>query len=168
MVLVGKECTIAVLSPEDAQLCVGVEAIKSDPNYISPPHCTHHCVLTVCARAGQSNKTGKLCPKRIFFGITAINIVFSLGVCMGRLGRSNKILKFWPRRKFSRLFCVGGRRRGKAIKFGNKFAFLLTAQTLYLPSYTYLIFVISFTQAGILNTNILHPKITKTPKNYNK
>ena len=27
--------------------------------------------------------------------------------------------------------------------------------------YAYLIFVISFTQAGILNTNILHPKITK-------
>ena len=83
MVLVGKECVIAVLSPEDAQLSVGVEAIKSDPNYISPPHCTHHCVLTVCAWAGQSNKTGKLCPRRIFFGITAINIVFSLGVCSG-------------------------------------------------------------------------------------
>ena len=32
----------------------------------------------------------------------------------------------------------------------------------------HLIFVISFTSAGILNPNILHPKMTKTPKNYNK
>ena len=33
---------------------------------------------------------------------------------------------------------------------------------------TYLIFVISFTQAGILNSNILHPKTMKIPQNYNK
>ena len=32
----------------------------------------------------------------------------------------------------------------------------------------YTSFVISFTLAGIFNPNILHAKIMKTPKNYNK
>ena len=55
--------------------------------------------------------------------------------------------------KFSRLFCVGG--RGKAIKFGNQFAFLLTAQTLYLPSYTTQIF--TETRCSSVSSKVFRP-----------
>ena len=37
-----------------------------------------------------------------------------------------------------------------------------------LSSYAYLIFVISFTPAGFLNPNLLHPKITKKHTNFTK